>query len=105
MAAPAAISNINANGNPMIRVFRPPDSDCQCPGPVGPGARGAKGRGCGAGTFRRAGAGLRRRVWCLRWLECSAISQRILNGRSTSHTTPLIKANTKKNTQTPQHRQ
>lgn len=88
----------------MIRALRPPDSDCQWLGPADPEARGAKGRGCDIGALRRAGAGLRRRVWCLRWLECSAISQRILNGRSTSQTTTLINENTKKNTQTPQAR-
>jgi hypothetical protein len=53
------------------------------------------------GTLRRARL---RRLWCLRWPECPAISPRILNGSSTSRTVARIKENTRKSTQAPRGR-
>jgi hypothetical protein len=56
------------------------------------------------GTLRRTGACLRR-LWCLRWPECPAISPGILNGSSTSRTVARIKENTRKSTQAPRGRE
>jgi hypothetical protein len=55
------------------------------------------------GTLRRAEARLRR-LWCLPWPECPAISPRILNGSSVSRTVAGIKENARKSTQAPRGR-
>lgn len=46
IAAPAAINSTNANGNPMIRAVRFPDSNRQWLGPVDPVVSAAPGSRC-----------------------------------------------------------